>query len=304
MSRSGSIYYDVFDEAKLAGSDEEGEIRVNFFLTKVQQKQRTIQYIYGDDAYGVYFSKDELKDILGQKTYTSTIDTLIEAGVVTLSDTELSSKYGYRLWIFDPIDYIPTATQVPVSGKYPRVINSLTLYYDRKHKELTKEGRIQLGNLRHTTISISQLDFNITMVGYYPEYVRKCKFEGREPLTRRDYMDVQAQLYNRIQDFNEAKGRQYYDYVTEDVFGGRFHSIITQLPKVLKEQGVIKINGNDTVELDLHQSQITILSELLNSIQPGNDFSTAFNAQEDMYLYIKERLGLQTRYKREAMLRQ
>lgn len=287
-------YYDKFAEVDNTFFNEpQFIIRVNFFLTKFLQKQRNLQYVYQDGFWGVYFSKKELRDVFGQKHYQKAIKRLEHVGFV--ERIKKLGKYNNKLFVFKELLLKPSETRVEIPIYFRRIVSSVDRYYTHRIKHLSESGKAQVANLRFTKIEISYGDFMKAVSDHYPEYVKEKEFEGKTPNTYERYIQVHQLLWNRIVEFNAAKGKAIYDFVSEDAFGNRFHSIITQLPRYIKELGVIKINNGTTVELDLHQSQPTILAHTLEEIQPGNDFSERIAEVDDIYVHMMEELNLNSR---------
>jgi len=295
-------YYDMYFKEPTGSSraDQEFTFRLNFFFTKLRQKETALQFIFKDDFYGVYFSHTELEAIFGNKNYIPVIqqltsDQLIEKA--TLSNSSRSNLYIFKPHTREPLQY---RAEVPLY--LPKAFNAVNQYYTGKAKQLSETGKMQFQNLRLTSIDISHTDFTQAVADHYLTYNQLKTESGFTPNTLKEYHIAHQHLWNRLVDFNTSRGKALYDFVSEDRFGNRFHSIITQLPKFIKSKGVIKLHKEDTVELDLHQSQPCILAHILQDIDSSNDFSKTFHAEPDIYEYMMNRFSLSSRDAAKKMM--
>lgn len=289
------FFYDIYFQsaADQSKSEQEFIFRLNFFFTKLRQKETALQFIHKEDFTGVYFSKQELSAIFGQKNYITTLEELVTQHLI--EKATLSNQRRSNLHVFKPHTRQAIQTRAVVPSYMPKVLNAVNSYYTYKSKELSETGKMQLSNLRLTRIDISYTDFMQSVIHHFPIYVQLKSDAGLQPNTIQEYTQAHQYLWNRIVDFNTTRGKALFDFVSEDNFGNRFHSIITQLPKFIKSQGVIKLHKEDTIELDLHQSQPCILAHLLEEYDSSNDFTKKFRSEPDIYDFMWDRFSLSSR---------
>lgn len=288
------FFYDIyFQSPELTGGTAEFIFRLNFFFTKLRQKETSLQFIYKEEFTGVYFNHKELGAIFGKNNFKRVIDELVTSNLI--QKATLTNQRRSKIYVFKPHsrEAIQHRSEIPVF--MPKVLNAVNSYYTHKAQELSETGRMQLANLRLTSIDITHGDFMQHVIEHYPCYSQIKSDSGLTPNSQAEYIQAHQYLWNRIADFNSSRGKALFDFVSEDRFGNRFHSIITQIPKFIKTTGAIKLHKQDTIELDLHQSQPCILAHLLEEYDSSNDFSRKFKQEPDIYEYMKERFSLSSR---------
>jgi len=214
----------------------------------------------------VFISIEDRRGILGEGLHEKRLTELIRDGYIERV-TE-NNIYG-RGAVHKFVPLITTYTKSKSKN------NFMENYYARKTKSLSPVAKKIFMTLKKTQIEVTK-----------QEVVDAVKGD-------RDRAEL---IYNEIQEFNSHKGNQKLDYISEDDFGNRLHTIITRLPKSIRRNN-LKIRGEGTVEIDLVQSQPEILGKLLQQ-EIGNNLFSSFVASNDIYLYIESKMKLKCR--REA----
>lgn len=265
--------------------------RCNVFLTKMQQRTFNNDFIYegGGDQRFVYFSLKELRILLGL-SWKDILQQLLDRSVITDIPVPNPKNPSQQLYTFNGLRNIPEQYKVRVTNA--RVHKSLNTFYDNRKNGLSPLAKgVILTNLRKSKINISDERFWEEVEKNYPAYCRRILGENRKPMSIENYLRTYSFLLYRITAFNAAMGREIYDFIVEDNFSKRIHTIFTQLPRFLRDLGVIEINGMKVVELDLAQSQPTILAKVLED----TDYAKWFHAQPDCYKALQEQYDLPSR---------
>lgn len=266
--------------------------RENFFLTVVLQKYWQF-YKLNDDAYG-YIPVNELRIILGQDYVHSTIKKLIDAGYIeaVIHGASNSNKWGNTVYGYKPLIY-----DFKVVYGYFKFIEK---YFDYRYKRLTASGKIVLAQLRKTKIEITKDEFENALQQSYADYLKKPIKRHRNKQTIEQYINTNYWLYDRLKAFNSARGKEMYPYISMDDFGGRIHHIITSIPSTIRKY--VTISKVKIVELDLYQSQPTILAHLLEQYVPNNSFTNALTSNGGIYNQIQLQFNLKSRDEAKTML--
>lgn len=284
MTEKYYTYYDsIFDI--LDGDDK---VRANMFYSTILHKQRAYKSIFKEDYIGNYISCSDLRDILGRHKYKKILEMLINTGVITLLDKK--NSYGQQLYFIHEVKEINGVKKVTTSR---RVVRSIHNNKKRKYENLSKEAKQLLKNLQKTKIKISKEEYNKITETRFQEYVSSCNTIGGH-LTFEEYSQTMEYVWNLIQRFNESEtDDELLDFISEDNFGHRIHSLISLVPSILRK--FIEIDGEETTEVDLKASQPTILAKVLKNSIGENDFTTAVTEKEDIYIDIQEKLHLPNR---------
>lgn len=243
----------------------------NFFLTKVTQKYRNFKQRDAEDKPFAYISLLDCKRMLGSRLYSTRIDELIRLGFVDKVAVG-GNKYGSTLY-----GYIPKVTTYKRHKMAHRVISN---YYQRKHSSLSKLAKKVYRVMSHSTIDITKEEFELLGGDMYASYLLR---DGKS-ISRSEYNKYLFNLWECVEDYNTMNPTEKVEYVNEDEFGNRLHSIFSSLPKTLRRR--IKVWGEDNVELDLCQSQPVILAQLLEDEMGDNSFTRLIRSGEDVYRYI------------------
>ena len=280
----------MVDELYPVGS--EAWERANIVLTKFQQRTFYNDFVLENDGEVryVYTTLLELRILLGEKKYNEILNTLIDNNVILRVDTLNPNNPTQTLYTFEAFRETPKGYNIRVTNK--RVHNSLNRFYDSKQKQFSPVVRdVILPNLRKSKIEITDTDYWTAVQENYSEYCTHRRNINKSIQSYERYVDAYKYLLYRIRTFNSATGKEIYDFITEDNFSKRVHTIITQLPKFLRERNIIRLNGESVCEIDLAQSQPTILAKVLE----GTDYYYWFNSEADCYLALKKRFNLPTR---------
>lgn len=243
----------------------------NFFLTKVLQKYRNFKQRDAEDKPFAYISLLDCKRMLGSRLYSTRIDELIRLGFMDKVSVG-GNRYGSTLY-----GYIPKVTTYKRQKMAHKVISN---YYQRKHSSLSKLAKKVYRVMSHSTIDITKEEFELLGGDMYASYLLK---DGKN-IDRVEYNKYLFNLWECIEDYNTMNPTERVEYVTEDEFGNRLHSIFSSLPKSLRRR--VKVWGEDNVELDLTQSQPVILAQLLEDEMGENSFTSLIKSGEDVYRFI------------------
>jgi hypothetical protein len=233
--------------------------RMNFFMQKVVQKFRSCTWIYGDEGFA-YLTLQSTRDILGSVKYKERLQFLIDNNYVQKIAIGRHSISGNDIHA-----YIPLKTNYKKRKMKHKFMDN---YYNNIEKSLSPIAKQILRNLRKTEIRISEEEF------------WECVGEPISDKQRESY----ETMFMEIEDFNSSSPKEINEYIVEDNFGKRVHTIISRLPKKIRSNYVY-LNGERTVEIDLAQSQPTILGKVLESEIGANSFSYAVR-NKDVYLEL------------------
>tara|TARA_R110000803_G_scaffold35405_8_gene76623 strand:- start:11435 stop:12580 length:1146 start_codon:yes stop_codon:yes gene_type:complete len=247
------------------------DTKQNFFLTKVLQKYRNFRQRDSEEEPYAYISMTECRLLLGSVLHPVRIDELIRLGFiekVCIGQT----KYGR-----DIFGYIPKVTEYKRQKMAHKVI---TNYYQRKHSSLSKIAKKVFKFMSHSTIDVTREEFELMGDEMYKSYLLRAD----KAIDKVDYNKYLINLWESIEDYNTMNMTERVEYVTEDDFGNRLHSIFSSLPKALRRR--VLVWGEENVELDLCQSQPVILAQVLEEEMGDNSFTRLIRSGEDVYRYI------------------
>ena len=285
--------YHIFKEISVIfhPSDESGQ-RLQLILTKALQKSRHYLAAQRDEPY-IQFSNKEAK-LLGGCRHKENFNILIELGLLIPV-----IKYNYRnknqsLMTFEPITLKPIRYNESIT--HPRIANSLECYYKAKKGDMTDViSRYLIPSLRKISFYMSEETFlyhvSNNYLVYCEEFNKDINNKKKKTLTHDKYIENSRFLFLKLQDFNNAKGVEIYDFISQDKFSGRFHTPVTILPKYLKIRDIIKYDGESMTELDIKTFQPMLLSIILD----GTDYSRWYNSVDDCYLALMEQFNLPSR---------
>lgn len=243
--------------------------RMNFFMQKVVQKYRSSSWVYGEENAYAYLSLQRTRDILGSVKYSERLSFLLKNGYVEQVIVGKNSVSGNNIKA-----YIPKTFSYKKRKRSHKFMDN---YYNNIEKSLTPIAKQILRNLRKTKINISEKQF-WSEVGVVDSDEKLSAYQG---------------MLEEIQEFNSSSAKEINEYIVEDEFGKRIHTIISRLPKKIRQKYVY-INGEQTVELDLAQSQPTILGKLLEKEIGSNSFSSCVR-HNDIYLELVDKISGITR---------
>lgn len=259
--------------------------RSNFWLSINYQKFASYEYrnLIGKlrtDPF-VYFTSKENKILLGVNNYKKKIDNFIHNQfinqVVIGKNRYNKNLYGYK----------PLIKPIGVVKSYDK---SFDTYYNYLIDLLSIYGKIILHNLNYVSIDINQDYFFMVVKKFlYPKYLNRVNVD--EQIKYDDYLKRFEWVYNYIQRFNDSSGVELVNFVKEDNYGNRIHTIISLLSKEFRRH--ILIDNQETVEIDLEQSQPNICSALIKQSIGDNSFSRIVE-KNNIYKYIQYQLGFKS----------
>lgn len=262
--------------------------RVAYWLTRVIQKfnlhrSRFVNNLVDTYPYA-YMSNEENRYILGNNNYQKKIDSLIEVGYISRVLIQTNS-FGKPLY-----GYIPLLAK---SGSYRYIQHkSIDRYYDLKLSKLSNDAIPILSTLRNTNIDISQIEFEkIVKDDMYNKYLR-IRNTNKKILSVNEYYAINKWRMDQIDNFNNAVGRQVLEFIKEDEFGFRLHTIISNSPKGIRSK--VTIDNLKCVEIDLEQSQPNISSALLYDNIGYNTFTDVIQ-NGNLYDFISSQMSLNNR---------
>lgn len=256
---------------------DELTVRENFFLMKVLQRYWAFESREEEKPFA-YVSYAEKQIILGRNP-NNKVKKLI------------NSKYidevciGKNQWKNDLIAYIPLKREYTVSKIDDKQID---LYYMSKKNELSELHYSVFKSICNAKINIDAKSWRkcvqegYAMLKLKEGKDRKITSGKNKPTSKKQYRLKMQLAYEQIQFWNHCSMKEKYDTVTVDEFGNRFHSIFSRIPKTAR-QNFVTILGEETCEIDLRQSQPTILSKLLHELIGDNSFSNAISSGEYIY---------------------
>jgi len=234
--------------------------RMNFFMQKTVQKYRSSCWIYGKENAYAYMPIISIRGILGRGNYQQRLNYLIENNYIQKIIIKKHNLSGNNI-----IGYVPLVLDYEKKKRNHKFMDN---YYNNIEKSLSPIAKQILRNLRKTKIDITENKFWDIMGVPNDEKT----------------LDAYRGMYREIKKFNSSSAKEINEYISEDNFGNRVHTIISRLPKQIRKD-YIRINGQSTVEIDLAQSQPTLLGKLLESKIGDNSFSSLVR-RKDIYIEI------------------
>ena len=236
----------------------------NLFLTYTAVRYRFYSTRYPDADNYVYLSKADKQRLLGNPTYRKRLPYLMDAGAILEIDIK-ENPHNHNQTLKG---YIPT--EMPYE-----LVQGEAAYIERymkgSYSSLSFEAKCILETLNHSLVTVTDAQLI--------EALRQSQI--RHHNEDKDYIVRYFNLYKRsIEDFNN----NVFLNITEDAFGNRVHSFITTIPKEIRSS-YLTINGEPTVELDLHQSQMVILGKIIEKYYGRNSFSEMVK-NEDIYIHF------------------
>lgn len=255
------------------------DLKENVFLTKVHQKYNIYKSRH-HNAFA-YMSQDEKKNLLGDPTFRKRLHHLKEIDAIREihigKNPNNSNQFLYG--------YIPKEMQFKRKYAY---LPFLTRYYKNKVRWLTPEAINIYETMLHSTIDITDEQLLIALL----DSAERHNIDDT-------YNYVYQYLFNlreRITDFNSNSSVP----IVEDPFGHRVHTFPSQIIQEIRKN-YIYISGNDTCELDLHQSQMVILGKVACEMYGDNSFSTTVT-HDDVYVLFGIMNGIEERGEQKKLM--
>ena len=249
------------------------DIRQNFFLTKVVQKYRFYKTLEKEQEPFVHFTVREIELLLGSVLYKKRLGELITKGFIKRFPIK-KNIFGHQVY-----GLIPLVTTYKRIKMYNKVMAS---YYDRKKANLSKIARKVYVNICHAEFDLSNVNLDALSDSMWTRY-SSIKKSG---LKREEYDEYLQLTLERIVEYSSMNKTERVEHVSEDKFGNRLHSIFTSIPRELRQH--IKLWGEDTTEIDLKQSQPTILATILEETIGENSFTNFIKSGNDVYSLLHE----------------
>ena len=242
-------------------------------MTKVVQKYR-YHFSQYENAYA-YISRDEKRKLLGNPTYKKRIKGLIDIGAIKEIPVGRNPNNAKQMiWGYIPAD-------LPYTREYA-YLPFLDNYNSWVMGKLSIEALSIYNTMGNSTVDITDAQLNEALVS-------SCNRNGYTD-SQKYLDDNMGILKERIIDYNSNSSMN----ISEDPFGNRLHTFVSGLHQEIRK-GYLFINGNRTIECDLHQSQMVIFGKLLEDLYGSNSFSDAVK-EKDVYKYFGERNGITDRY--------
>lgn len=293
--------YYSFNLDFIPSTDNHNE-RINFFLYKVLAKYNFIKnrtnsiedMDMDNDDKKPYFSIEQLEMILS-KNWRTHLERLVRYGYIVHKKQRketfiLDGNLKYLKKDVNFNYFVPTDKLLITKKKYEyikiwNVYNSVCRYY--RTLELALGDYLPTyKKIYNSKFIITRKQFNRIIERKYKEYIIKKD----NPSTLQEYKNNNKYLYKMMMDFNEGTKYTNLDFFKVDNFSGRVHSIFTYL-----SSDFMKYNTKVNYELDLHQSQMTILASILQDEIGDNSFTNDINNGVDIYIKIQKLLKLETR---------
>jgi len=238
--------------------------RENIFLTYTNIKYRFYFTRYPDLVNYVYLSKEDKQKFLGNPTYRKRLPHLIREGAIQEINIK-ENPHNYNQYLKG---YIPTEMPYElVKGEAVYAERYMNDYY----QSLTYQAQHVLETLKNSYVTVNDSQLINALLSS----------QERHHNEDRNYLIKNFKIYKTsIEDFN----KNIFLNITEDGFGNRVHSFVTTIPKEIRSN-YLTINGEKTVELDLHQSQMVILGNIIENYYGRNSFSDIVR-NEDVYVYF------------------
>lgn len=251
---------------------EELDIQQNFFLTKVLQKTRLFESRENQNPFA-YMSIIDIRRILGDKLYKTRLSKMVRLGFLEIKVIG-QNKYGKPIYNYYPL--IRDYKRIKISHKM------IQNYYHQKHSKLSKTAKRVFKHISHGVFDLSYVQFEGLLDEIYTYHLSKPLLGSKKHATRSEHKDKMELVFEMIQEYNSCNLLERVNYVNEDEFGNRLHSIFTSVPKQFRKY--VKLWGESTTEIDLIQSQPTILAALLYDKIGSNSFTNFINSGNDIYL--------------------
>lgn len=258
-----------------------------FWLSVINSKYIRSKHRCSDDdilkPHG-YITYEDSKILLGNKPLKR-IERLLNERYVELFPFPNLNQWGKQSYGFIPL-VEPNGYRYVQNKKFDR-------YYKNNVHNLSTEGKIIYRNLHHAKFDLDADGFKELIYNYaYPAYVEKNNPDKIKMHNSDEYYNNIKELYDEIIRFNNSKGKKVSDFISEDNFGNRVHTIVSNVPAILRR--TLLIDGEETCEIDLVQSQPSITSSLLKLQIGENSFSDVVE-NTDLYEFLRAELELNSR---------
>lgn len=311
------IFYYSFESEIFDSLTPEISERINFFLFQIERKYLRFNHMNNeyneenifekDKETTVYFTLKELDSILTQKNKYAYINWLEANGLIKKMDEKMefiviNEKKSYLDTEKTLHKYIPTPLLLSLSKKksyitYLRVSNSIKRYYAIIEQQLGDYKPLYMKQYK-THFNINKQQFDFIMTDKYTTYKEEKESSNKPFMSLVNYLKENNYLFDMIMAFNENNKYNNLNYFKVDSFSGRVHSIFTYLPS-----SIVMTNTSFQREIDLKQSQMILLAQLLFDRIGDNSFTTDINNGVDVYQLMANKLGVSRKQGKEFMFR-
>lgn len=253
--------------------DKELPFEYNFFLTKVLQSYRHHAAKKDVEEPYAYINYIQQRQILGEAKRKEKINQLIQQGFLE------ERKVGVTLKGDTITGFIPIIT----SGyKRQKTLNKkAVMFYVEKNSKLPKLNLSVFKGFSKVRICIDRSEWRSVSKNAYNAL--KSNASDSSKLSRRSYNKKMNELYETMLDWNRGNTEERMSMCSVDDFGNRFHSVFSRIPKVVRRN---YLSWGDVTELDLAQSQPTLLAQLLYERIGSNEYSDFIFSGEYLYNYL------------------
>jgi len=199
--------------------------------------------------------------------YKDILKELVELGLIEIENK--TNRYNNLNSYFIPTDKllsIKTKRKIITDKK---VIKSISRYYAEYKRKLRYYYPYLMKQV--------STRFVISYDKLLDEIKNKYNPENHKG-TIDEYIESRYYIWEMIEQWNNGSRYDRLDFYIIDDFGKRVHSIFTYLPKE-----IIKYNDTLNYEIDLHQSQPTMLAQYLLENIGENTFTNDINNDVDVY---------------------
>lgn len=278
------LLYHVYDvsvaEADIPNANDRE--RINYFIHFLASKSAY--------KYHKYMNYDSTKKLLGTN-YKAHLSYLIDNSIIEKSGT-LSSKgsstYTYNAYKLCTFAVVEATTMITILTVAKSIL-ALTL------KTVDPIGYSQMITMTKVTYDISPEDYRKLRLPQFDAYcIKKIREEDTEWLSENQSIEAKEYAFNErveheidfMKSFNGLTPLQKLLRTVVDAFGRRIYHVCTYTKSELRHH--VKYNDThwDLVELDIGQSQVMILADLLDKFNIKCTLVDKVNAGEDIYALI------------------
>lgn len=265
---------------------------IHYFFTIFFYKQDYYKRITeNEEPPFIHFTFDNLAVFFGRPHVVEAINYLQNNGLLTRTGD--LTEYDYYFNRFLPIT-LTTGNQKCQAGYVTSrtFLNRLNKHYSTIYKNYCPEVKKMIKIYKQTQINLTHTQWmNYCMKCFFRSCTRNEKtfdsIKDKFNYYKNTYKPAHELFYESIRLFNETKGNQIYELINQDKFSGRVSTVITALPSFIRNTpGIITINKQNILSLDLKQSQPMIMALTLQEYHPNNDYTRKFKQVGDIYIYM------------------
>ncbi|MCT4587749.1 MAG: hypothetical protein N4A71_08005 [Carboxylicivirga sp.] len=307
LNYSYNLYYTDYNYTGLKEKE-----RVNKFLTTLIKRYSSLEYINNkkknssfidmeiSDVFietSVYFSVSDLRLLLGMR-YFLILKKLISLKLIKVKYRDSNGfinkangefvfcQQGKMNLLFIPTPKLLQAKSSKQVISLYEVKKSLTYYYKRIEENLGEYIKI-FNCCWESKFVMTRLEFDKIIDKKYHNYL----LSNKTGINQSEYLKRSEYQWDIIQQWNNGTREEKLEMFGHfDSFSGRLHNVYARLmPEFLI------FNNQLNVELDIKNSQMVLLADLLYSKLGNNSFSDQIFSKKDVYLEVKKQFGLKSR---------